>query len=340
MRDDMTALRELWGDVEPPGPEIQSRARAALMARVADSRATRVVVADSPRPARAPGWRLPVWAWRSGIASGVVAALAATVVAVGGDGEDPDATLGTQSTPAPQVTPSTVEPPIRSVAHIIELAATNAAAQPFTPPRPDQWIYIELRQTLSPKVAGSKGTASEKSIQFWKRADGRKEATLLNGSLMVVDHMPGSETPPSDYPTLAGLPTDPDAMLAWVYSRTGSDAYMAFSVLASMACLNLLPPDVAAAALRAAALIPGVAASPEPASIDGRTLTAVGRVMDGWRQMDILIEADANKVIGIRNIAVADYKDPDGHFEFAKGDLMDMTILKVAAIVDGPGQTG
>jgi hypothetical protein len=336
VRDDMTTLRDLWVDIEPPAPEIQAQARAALMARVAGSRASRTVVAARPRRALARGWHMPVWAWRSVIASGAVAALAATVVAVGGYGRSPDPTLGTQ----PTAPPSTVGPPIRSVAHIIELAATNAAGQPFTPPRPDQWIYIELRQSLSPKIAGSKGTAADKSIQFWKRADGRQEATVQNGSLVVVDHMPGSETPPSDYPTLASLPTDPDAMLAWVYSRTGSDAYLAFSVLASMACLNLLPPDVAAAALRAAALIPGVTESPVPANVDGRALTAVGRVMDGWRQMDILIEPETNAVVGIRNIAVADYRDPNGHFEFAKGDLMDMTILKVAAIVDAPGQTG
>ncbi len=65
-----------------------------------------------------------------------------------------------------------------------------------------------------------------------------------------------------------------------------------------MACLNLLPPDVAAAALRAAALIPGVTESPEPANIDGRSLTAVGRVMEGWRQMDILIDSDTHGVVG------------------------------------------
>ncbi len=339
MRDDMTVLRELWGDVEPPSPGAQSRARAALMARVAESGATQVLVAaDPPRP-RARRWRLPTWAWRSGIATIGVAALAASVVAVGGYGERPGREPVTQPT---QTAPTTLQPPLRSVAQTFELAATLAAAQPFTPPRPDQWIYIEHRQFLSRNIAGTKGLASERTIQFWKRADGLKEAMVENGAVVVLDLAPGSGMPPSDYPTLASLPTDPEAMLAWLYSRIGSDAdaYTAFSLLSSMACLNLLPPDVAAAALRAAALIPGVAESPEPATIDGRSLTAVGRVMEDWRQMDILIDSGTHRVLGIRNIAIADYRDPNGYFEFAKGDLMDMTILKVAAVVDAPGQTG
>ncbi len=229
MRDDMTALRELWGDVEPPSPGAQSRARAALMARVAQSRATQVVVAADPPRTRASRWRLPTWAWRSGIATIGVVALAASVVAVGGYGEHPGREPATQPT---QTAPITVQPPIRSVAQTFELAATLAAAQPFTPPRPDQWIYIEHRQFLSRNIADTKGLPSERSIQFWKRADGLKEAFVENGALIVLDdHVLGSEMPPSDYPTLASLPTDPDALLAWVYSKIGSDtdAYTAFS---------------------------------------------------------------------------------------------------------------
>ena len=91
--------------------------------------------------------------------------------------------------------------------------------------------------------------------------------------------------------------------------------------------------------LRAAALIPGVTETPEPTNIDGRSVTALGRVMDGWRQMDVLLDSDTHAVIGARNIAVADYRDPGGHFEFKKGEVMDMVILKTARIVDAPGQT-
>jgi hypothetical protein len=103
--------------------------------------------------------------------------------------------------------------------------------------------------------------------------------------------------------------------------------------------VNVLPPDVAAAALRAADLIPGVVETPEPITIDGRSVTALGRLMDDWRQMDILLDADTHAVIGIRNVAAADYEDPNGYFKFAKGEFMDMVILTAALIVDAPGQT-
>lgn len=324
MADEMTILREAWSEVEPPSPGAQERARALLVADIAQAHAGW----SRPRPRRRP-----TWVWQAGIAAASVAAVLTGVVTAGGSGtsgNDPRLNR-------PPVAQSAVPAP--GIASTFELAAVHAATQPFTAPRPDQWIYVEIKQTLAGQIAGSKGTAAHKTIRSWRRADGLQNADIHNGKLVVYASGPSSEVPPRDYPTLAGLPTDPQGMLAWVRSKTGNDDATAFSVLASMVCLNVLPPDVAAAALRAAALIPGVVETPEPIAIDGRSVTALGRLMDDWRQMDILVDASTHAVVGIRNVAAVDYRDPNGHFSFAKGEFMDMVVLTAALIVDAPGQT-
>jgi hypothetical protein len=340
MTDDLTTLRECWSEVEPPSPGAQDRARAALMARVSETRATKTPVPAAPHQAKARRWRPPTWAWRSGIVGVGVAALAVGVVAVGGNGHRAN---GPVAQPVPTTTrsePTRTPPPASPVARIFELAAAHAAAQPFTPPRPDQWIYIELKQSLAGHIAGTKGQEPEKLVQYWKRADGRKTANIENGVLTVVDNQIGSEMPPLDYPTLASLPTDPHALLAWLQSEKGPDGdSRSFSIIASIVGQNVLPPDVAAAALRAAALIPGVAETAEPTTIDGHSVIALGRVMDGWRQFDILLDSDTHAVIGYRDIAATDYKDPQGAYEFKKGELVDMVLRMAAVIVDAPGKT-
>jgi hypothetical protein len=163
---------------------------------------------------------------------------------------------------------------------------------------------------------------------------------MVNGRLQIGSFQQGSGMPAQDYPTLAGLPTDPAALLAWLRTRLGlSGDDILFTVIATIVGQNLLPPDVAAAALRAAALVPGVAETPESTTIDGHPVTALGRALDGWRQFDILVDSDTQTVIGSRNIAIADYQDPNGYFAFSKGQVMDMVLLKKAIIVDAAGQT-
>lgn len=340
MTDNITTLRECWHGVEPPSPDAQDRARAALMARIA-----RTDVAEAPprNQVKARGWRLRGWALRSGIATVAAAALAVGLVTVGGLGKGPDEPSGASG----------------SAAVTFELAAAYAEAQPFTPPRPDQWTYVELRVVNSDAGVERKGLKPEVTTQRWSRADGKQAAVIVDGALEIFDESPGlTRFPPTDYPTLAGLPTDPHALLDWLRSRMGPFNVDTeeqrntglFDAISTILRDNLLPPAVTAALLRAAALIPGVDQAPNPVSIDGRTATAIGRLQDGWRQEDLLLDPGSHEFIGYRSVAAKDIDlntdetTPAGsvHGEpihVKKGDIQVMLTRPAGRIVNAAGQT-
>ncbi|MET7965629.1 CU044_5270 family protein [Micromonospora sp. NPDC005305] len=322
MIDDITALRESWSEVEPPSPDAQRRARAALLARITEREAT-----PPSRPER-HGRRLPGWAWRSGLAALGAAALVAGVVTAGG--------LGPATPPAPYVASG-------PVAQTFELAAVHAETEPFTRPRPDQWTYVELRMVRG-KIARDKGQATRETTRSWQRADGRQAAEMIDGKLEVMPEStdPPQVMPPQDYPTLAGLPTDPRALLDWLRTRSQSgkdgDA-VSFLLIESMLRDNVLPPGVKATLLRALALIPGVTRSGEPVDFDGRPAIALGMVQDGWRQEDILLDPTTHEFLGSRTVVVEDHTTPEG-VSLRKGDV-EVELVRIAGkIVDAPGRTG
>jgi hypothetical protein len=259
------------------------------------------------------GWRLPGWAWRSGIATLGAAALVAGVVAVGGLG---------QGTP-PAGTQSAQQPPSvagGSTAQTFELAAMHAETEPFTSPRPHQWTCVELK-IVRGKIAKDKGQATSVTTRSWVRADGRQSAMMVDGKLKISAE--ASEVPrtlsPHYYPTLAGLPTDPQALLDWLRAqgpsgkgdKAQSDG-ISYAVIDSMLRDNVLPPSVKATLLRALALIPGVTQSPGPVDFDGRPAIAVGMVQDGWRHEDILLDPTTHEFLGSRTVVVKDHTTPEG----------------------------
>ncbi|MEU1836065.1 CU044_5270 family protein [Micromonospora chersina] len=325
MIDDITALRESWSEVEPPSPDAQDRARAALLARITERQAT---VPSRPERRRR---RLLAWTWRSGLAALGAAALVAGVVAVGGLGP---------ATPPARPAPYVASGP---VAQTFELAAVHAETQPFSPPRPDQWTYVELR-IVRGKLAEDKGQATRETTRSWQRADGRQSAVQIDGKLEVSTESSDlpQVMPPQDYPTLAGLPTDPRALLDWLRARSPSgkgDDGAPYLVIDSMLRDNVLPPGVKATLLRALALIPGVTRSGEPVDFDGRPAIAVGMVLDGWRREDILLDPTTHEFLGSRTVVVEDHTTPEG-VTLKKGDV-EVELVRVAGkVVDAPGRTG
>lgn len=334
MTNDITALRESWSEVEPPSPDAQAHARAALLARIAERGGT---VRDRPERVTPRRWRVPGWAW-SGVATFGAAALVAGVVAVGG--------LGQGGRPADQSAP---QPPYvagGSIAQTFELAAMHAETEPFTPPRPDQWTYVELK-IVRGKVAEDKGQATRETTRSWQRADGRQSAMMVDGKLEISVEAPevGHSIPPQDYPTLAGLPTEPRALLDWLRAQmppgmgdsTGRDSF-AYVVVSSMLRDNVLPPKVKAALLRVLALTPGVTQSAEPVDFNGRPALAVGMLLDGWRHQDILLDPATHEFLGIRVVVVKDHTTPEG-VALRAGDVEVELIRVTGKIVDAPGQT-
>lgn len=295
----------------------------------------------------------------SALAAVAAVAAAALIVDSGADrSPDTSALPGVTGSAQPSMEGLTL------VARTFELAATYAESRPFTPPRPDQWIYIQDRILSPGAVATSKGQNPDVTNQSWLSADGRQMADRHSGELEIWDQE-------NDYPALSTLPTDPQALLdrlrdgltAEVADDGGLAAPVAensdldgavFGKIGSVLRDYLLPPEVTAALLRAAALIPGVTQTPGTIEVDGEQVIAVGRVQDGWRFEQLLLDPDTHNFVGHHSVAEKDFTiegrpaDPDGDqrdkaapasVTVKKGEVQ-FTITRLAAkIVDAAGET-
>lgn len=319
----------------------------------------------NPAGARNRRPRFPLY--RRGFATLGAAALVAGVVAVGvtGQGTPPG---GTQSAQQPASS--------GSVALTFELAAMHAETEPFTPPRPDQWNYVELK-IVRGKIAQDKGQAVSETTRSWQRADGRQYAEMVDGKLEILPEVPDvpNSLPPQDYPTLAELPTEPQTLLDWLRAQISSgrddNAQLdadTFNVIAKMLRDNVLPPSLKATLLRALALVPGAAQSTEPVNFVGRPAIAVGMLQDGWRQEDILLDPTTHEFLGSRTVVAKDHELPapkaegrqpagrpgdslpdarsegtdraaPGGVRLKEGDVEVELIRVTGKIVDAPGQT-
>jgi hypothetical protein len=242
------------------------------------------------------------------LASGL--AVAAAVVGLGG--------LGSAG-PAADPGPGTEQPALTPVSRTFELAAVTASTQPYTAPRPDQWIYIKTRNLSPSAIAQDKGQAPDVTREFWLRADGTQMAEFneIHGKVQSWNQDNG-------YPALAALPTDPVTLLALLrtqitaqlsdpnipQAQTDVDALL-FTRIAGILDQNLLPPAVTAALWRVAALVPGVTQAPETLQIDRRRAIAVGRIQDGWRFEQLLVDPETYDYIGYRSVATKDHTYPD-----------------------------
>jgi hypothetical protein len=282
-----------------------------------------------------------------------VAAVAATAaVAMGGvavmhtTGTGPDGRPSTTVSTAPA-------PPVTNVAYVLDHAAAAAEARQFTLPRPDQWIYFENRTTGSviPGGVATGGPYETHTDVSWVRPDDSQSAGFdKHGRLRISGKL--TSIPPSDYATLAAMPTQPQALLDWVYQRanavgparpSGEERYaQEFRVLNGILRDKLLPPKVEAAIFRAIKIIPGVTLVRGAKDGDGRPALAVGRVSEGWLQEQILLDAKTYQYMGERSIAIKDVtlpKPDDGPAPHIKKGTLQVIVVRLAAgIVDKPGQ--
>ncbi|GAA0602526.1 CU044_5270 family protein [Actinomadura livida] len=331
--NDLDILRDAWADCEPPADTARAAARTALLERAAGR--------ERPRAASRAGVRLP----RFGVRLAAVGALAAaaavgvTVVQTGG---------GTDEDGRPRaVLPGIPAGPVASAGEALERAALAAEARPFTPPRPDQWIYVEstLRTGARPNGPVSQDPRDTVVKRNWKRADGTKSAALDKGELVYSGMLP--TTPPSDYRSLAALPTDPSALLQRMYREAGGlgetpeGRYStAYTMLGAVLRDNVLPPKTEAAVFRAIKLIPGVTLAEGRADAAGRPALGLGRVAEGWLHQELLLDPATYAYLGERSVALKDHtaRGTDATMRVKKGDLLNITVRVKAGIVDEAGQ--
>ncbi|CAM3425488.1 CU044_5270 family protein [Stackebrandtia soli] len=264
-----------------------------------------------------------------------VAAVAVVATTIGNGG----AGVG-QETDESQVT----EP--SPVAETFELAAAYAADQPFDPPSPDQWIYVETQNLISDSIAEPKGQDRDVIEQSWMLADGTQMAGINpeTGELETWEQ-------DNEYPELSALPTDPEELLDVLREELtqeyGGDLdgeelnAELFSRVSWILMVHSLPPDVTAALWQAAAQIPGVTEI-ETVEVDGRELIAVGRIVEKWRFEQLLVDPETYAFVGIRGEAVKDFTMKGGNdpIEVKKGEVLFEIIRLAEAIVDAAGETG
>lgn len=309
--NDLELLHDAWGTPDAPSDGARANARAALLARAA------------PRPRRRRPL-VPRLAAAAALALIVVAGLAA-VRDLGG--------------PAPETVPN-------ASAAVLERAAVAAEGKPFTPPRSDQWIYIEDRITSS--HGGEPMTRRR-----WRAVDGTGMAWMDAGKLRVERIRGGTGRPLravvgpfAAYDTLAALPTDPDALLRWAYRQaenvTGAgltedgDVYAIFSGILGD---NVLPPELEAAIFRALKRVPGVTV--DTIDVGGRPALVVGQTED-WLREEFLLDAETYTYLGhsgtvVRDAIIDPAKAGNETGEIDKGHKVVAERL-ATAIVDHPGQ--
>ncbi|MFB9830872.1 CU044_5270 family protein [Actinoallomurus acaciae] len=250
------------------------------------------------------------------------------------------------------VLPGLPADPVANAAQALDRAAAAADSRPFTPPRPDQWIYTEIRLRTTVKESGGVTGGPYRTIvmRAWKRADGKKSARIENGQVKIFNEF-GRTIPPEDYPSLAALPTDPDALLRWVYAQNGEKPgseggyQLAFQTLRVILRENLLPPRTEAAIFRAMKKLPGVTLVDNSADAAGRPAIALGRIAEGWLHEEVMLDPKSYAYLGERTISIKGHTfkgvgdNPKALAGYVKkGVLQNLMVRTAAGIVDEPGQ--
>jgi hypothetical protein len=333
--DDLQILRAFGGPDPVPDPESEARARTALLTRAH---------AAPPAPARAArrtrwgrfGWRIAVPAVAAAVAVGAL-----TVVENAGP-----VTRDGQVAP---VVPGLPAAKPANAAEALGYAAKTAAQRTYTPPRPDQWLYLETRTTSGKGPGGfvESGPYETHTARVWRSLDGKRVAFEKDGK--VVTQPSNVMSFGFDYATLVNLPADPDAVLAWVRSRVGGvgggtrdgEDGIAFTTINAILRDNLLPPAVESALFHALEKLSDVTLVPDAINLDGRPAIAVARVQDGWLRDEMLLDPQTYRLIGERAVAIADHTNTalDGSSRIKKGTIQRLEVRNAAAIVDAPGQT-
>ncbi|QKG22473.1 CU044_5270 family protein [Actinomadura verrucosospora] len=319
--NDLEEVRRIMGPADPCPPGTFDGAAHDPAGRAAYERITATATRRTG-PSRRTTFRLVA-------AGGVAGALiAGAVVATGG---------GNGHRPAPSAAPTT------ETERVLNVAATSALKQPFTAPRPGQWVYTETvyrRSGVPGKGAAIKpGSPLKRTVdRTWIRADGRRMAMDDHGRL--VTSATGGGIPPIDYATVAKLPTDPDAMLAWAGEQRmpGDRNEGAFQLLGSLLLNNgALPPAQTAAAYRAMAKIPGVTVDRTAEDGAGHKAVSVSFPIEGWAKDEIFLDPSTYAYRGHRTTVVQNHTMEDGG-RYLKGAVESSSVRLAAGVVDRPGQ--
>ena len=355
-------LRELGERRRPPTdePPAQLRHRVLTAALTGRDGARRRYRWSVPRLA------LPVGAF--------AAALAAVVVG---------AAIGYPPGPAAPPSSDRASTGTLDAGQILRLAAAQSATAPELTARPDQLLFVDSVSNGHTTLHLNRGPNGENTftaptrirmlVHDWRSVDGTHwglTRTRLASSgegdwvsdprpgcvegRMVVPDRPGQTETCTPQPALrTDLPTDTDAMQAYLYRAVdGDDDYLDDGLTADQIALrraatvlgeSLHSPAVQAAVFHAVSRIPGVTALPSATDAAGRSGVAVTHTDHGVR-MELIFGAGTYRYLGFNTIAVdigAMERSTRLIIRFPNlrpGDRVAEEAIVRVAVVDQPGQ--
>ncbi len=332
----MNELERMFAEVRPPSRQVVEEGRKRLLAAAYDARET--------RPSTGPS--------RTRVRLVALGALTAAIVAGTTIAQNMGGTDG-KGNPKP-VIPGIPSGAVANAEEVLNRAAA-AAETDSSAPRPDQWVFTEDKQRF-PATGTRVVTPRTPLVNFnslnWHRVDGKQYAELQkkpfgDGKLRIVDIAYGGGPGwKHDYPTLAAMPTDPNRLADWVLAKEGHkvSAEERASTLSGLYAVILrngvAPPKAEAAIFRAIKLLPGVTLNKDAVDLAGRKAVAVGLVMDGYLQQEILLDQKTYRYLGERTIAIKDRTQhaTDGAWTTKKGGVINLDVRTASGIVDKPGQ--
>jgi hypothetical protein len=270
-------------------------------------------------------------------------------------------TTGTGSpatTSHPAVVP-TAKARLTAATQVLDAAAAAAMARASSRPDPHQWIYSRFVQT-----GGGQATEQDEN---WMRFDGRQDAYLQNGQLIIHNDravpsggattplaaFDANITPLTAYNAIASLDTGPQAVLAAVDQEIATDPSSVepnsngshSSQASEFAYLSMLlwnayagaPSAAQGAVFRAMATIPGVLVERDITNAVGHPAIGIGLPeKDG--ETYLLLDPTTYQVIGQRSTSMKMplKKEKGGKVTVGSG-VISMAWATVA-LVSSPGQ--
>jgi hypothetical protein len=270
----------------PAAPEMPARRalalRAHLVAEVAETRrgpapvrSRRALGSRQALRSRRPGWLAA--GLTGAVAVGAAAAVAVTVwmpASPGGAG----AVAGNGGTSAGTSAPSAAS---LTAVTLLAKVADAAARQPQPKVSDSEFVYVRSEVAFDSGTLGSGGQQKVTRGKLHERQiwlpvtdacsglliENGQRITLGNSDASSQPTIPGACAGTVNAPTyrfLQQLPTDPKALLSFIYAKTSGEGKSqgrdgeAFITIGDMMREMIVPPKTAAALYRAAALIPGV----------------------------------------------------------------------------------
>lgn len=331
---DIQTVRTMLAPANPYPPGTLSGTARDATARAAFTNITTLTDNRGAGGRAAVGWGLrgPRMAVRLVAVGALAVAIAAGVTVVQSLG-------GAEENGNPRrVVPGLPAGPVANAQQVLLKAADAAQHRTLIVPRRDQWAYLETKYWRRGKLGGPVQMTVDR---VWTWVGGTKVAYFDHGKLVVSST--GGGFPPTDYATLAKLPRDPVALIAYVQRQmppVENRSAGTFRALASMLGGAVWPPDQEAAIYRAMARIPGVTLNRRTTDARGRPALALSLEVEGWLRQEVLLDPVTYAYRGHRATAIKDHKLPGRRSEWTlkAGTIESQSVRLAAEFVDRPGQ--